>query len=124
MAAPEQKQQLLDMIEGIRAKLGDANTAKFVTQNVAQQERSDAMKEALLAFQQAGIDVTNPEEINKFLEQMKAINPELAQLLEESLNSLLGDEPAGDMIQPDEALPEDVRGLAPQPPMGGAPAQM
>lgn len=114
MATPQQRQQLLDIIDATRGKLGELNTAKFSVLNSGKQLKSDTLKEAFTILQQAGVDLTNPESVAQFLAQLKQSNPELFQYFEEAFNDLLGEDqgPVSTPGNMNETLPEDIRGSA------------
>lgn len=115
MASPEQRQQLMDMMDAVRGKIGELNSVHFATQNAADMSRREALKEVFSALQEAGIDLSDPAAVSEFLDKLRQMNPELARLLEESLDALLGEEqPMNNMNENYEALPEDVRGPVPQ----------
>lgn len=119
MATPEQKQQLMDLIEATRGKVGDLNTALFQSENAADAARRGALKEVFTLLEAAGVDLNDPESVSNFLNNMKMEDPELAAQLEEAISGLLGEEPqpteelTGEMNVADETLPQDIRGLPP-----------
>lgn len=135
MASEDQKRQLMDLIEATRSKIGETNAAHFAAKNSSEQARNDALKEVFSILQTSGVDLTDPASVSNFIEQVRAKNPELAQMLEEALNSLLGGDtspaPSGEIPQPvqppppqdimntqNETSPQDIRGHIPPPPTG------
>lgn len=90
MAAPEQRQQLFDLINQIRDKLGAFNGLSFASQNQSEQLRMDLLKDVFSQLSAAGVDLTDPKSVSDFLGKLKIQNPELAQMLEEALDTLLG----------------------------------
>lgn len=94
MATPEQKQQLLDLIEATRGKLGEFNATSFAVDNQIESSRNDALKQVFDALQSAGVDLTDPQSVSDFLMKLRIQNPQMSQMFEEALNQLLG-EPVG-----------------------------
>jgi hypothetical protein len=117
MVTPEQRQQLMDLIEATKGKVSELNTALFSSQNASEQARSEALREVFAILQQAGVDLQDPQSVADFLAKIREVNPEVAQMLEESLEALLtGEAPApadNNMNLENEALPEDIRGPVP-----------
>lgn len=128
MATPEQKKQLLDLIDASQAKLSELNAIRLSGKNTSERTRLDALKGVFVLLQQAGVDLNDPQSVSAFIEKIREMNPELATQFEESLNALLGDaeeaEPAEEVpavnesLLPDETmntnnyetLPEDIPG--------------
>ena len=95
MASPEDRQRLLDMIAQMKEKLGEFNATSFASQNQSEQHRMDMLKEVFAQLAAAGVDLTDPESVTKFLDTLRLQNPDLAQLFEEAMDALLGpEEPA------------------------------
>lgn len=90
MASPEQKQQLMDLIDQIRSQLGELNALQFAHTNQSLQQKNDLLKEVYSELQAAGVDLTDPQSVAQFIEQLKKKSPDLAQLFEQSMMSLLG----------------------------------
>ena len=116
MASPEQRQQLFDMIEATRGKLGELNTAHFSQQNTSEANRLGALKEMFSMLEQAGVNLQDPQSVAAFLAQISELNPELSQLFESAFDSLLGGE--GEMLDVNmqnnnETIPEELRGSVP-----------
>lgn len=108
MATPEDRQRLLDMIAQMKERMGEFNATSFATQNQSEQHRMDMLKEVFSQLAAAGVDLTDPQSVAQFLDALRLNNPEMAQLFEEALNALLGE----------EVMPaEETGGMAPIPPM-------
>lgn len=90
MATPEQKQQLMDLLAKIRQQMSEVNAAQFVRSNAAQQKSQETLKEVFHELQAAGVDLTDPKSISQFLSNLREQSPDLAQLFEQVLNSLMG----------------------------------
>lgn len=120
MASPEERQQLLDMIAQMKEKMGNFNAVSFASDNQSEQQRMDILKEVFSQLAAAGVDLTDPQSVNNFIEQLRIKNPEIAQMFEEALDALLGKEEIDTGEIPQGApLPESPS--APIPPTGGAP---
>lgn len=130
-----EKQVLASMIEEIRNKLSELNSAQFSTGNISEVEKSKALQEIFTILQSNGVDLSDPTSVQDFIERMRESNPELAQFFEQVMEQLLGEpeqledseemmegeNPFGVMPQntqnmnnQNETLPETVRGPIPQ----------
>lgn len=123
LASDAQRKELMDLIEQIKSKMSEAKTAQFAADTTGEQARQNALQGVFTALQNAGVDLTDPNSVNEFLTKLRQNNPELAQIFEESLSQLLGDDVPqdGSMLgqteQPmnNETIPENLRGpSAPQ----------
>lgn len=120
MASPEQKAELLKMVDGIEAKLGEFNAARFAGENRAKTSKADALRMVINALRDAGVDITNQQAVGDFIGKLRERNPDLADLFEECVSTLLGEDPAtpNDMemdlpvheATPDETLPQEGPG--------------
>lgn len=111
MASPEDRQRLLDMIAQMKEKMGKFNATSFASQNQSEQHRMDMLKEVFAQLAAAGVDLTDPESVSKFLDTLRLQNPDLAQLFEEAMDTLLGQEEPVDG--------EAMMGTPPSMPPGG-----
>lgn len=122
-ASPEQKQQLMDLISQIRAKLAETNANMFAGTNKSEQTRIDALKQLFEMMQSAGVNLQDPVAVQAFIDKMREMNPDVAQMFEDALQGLLNEggseAPAEEMPESPEmsdvtgnveALPEDIRG--------------
>lgn len=106
MATPEQKKQLMDMIEATKGKLGEFNSASFSVDNQMESSKNDALKEVFATLQAAGVDLTDPASVADFLSKLRIQNPQMSKIFEDALNSLLGIEQSpSDTDQPQEPAP-------------------
>lgn len=125
-ASPEERQQLVDLIEATKEKMAGLRTSEFSGANSKDAAKLDALRELFSMMQSAGVDLTSAESVNIFLEKIKNTNPNMAQDFEEALDSLLGDDSivsdqmGGDslaapeqMTSGNETLPTNIRGPIP-----------
>lgn len=104
---PEQKQDLLDMIKKVQAKLGAFHATNFASQNKLESIRSTILKQVFQKLQLAGVDLTSQDSVSAFLAKLQQESPELAQNFEKAMDALLGGAQAGP-IQPGMAsAPQD-----------------
>ena len=89
---PEQRQELLDMIEKIKAKMGEANAALFAGGNKTNETRSKLLQMIFEMLQTAGVDLNDQQSVNDFIQKLQALNPQLAAWFEASFDALLGTE--------------------------------
>lgn len=105
-ATPEQKQQLMDLIQQIRSQLGQLNALQFANTNKSQQQRNDILKEVFSELQAAGVDLRDPQSVSDFIAKLRAQSPDLADLFEQSMGALLGEDPSSVSPQnPDQMMP-------------------
>lgn len=95
MATPEQKQELMDLIENTKGKLGEFNSTSFAVDNQIKEDTSETLKQIFSILQSAGVDLTDPKSVSDFLTQLRSQNPQMSQLFEQALNQLLGEEQQG-----------------------------
>lgn len=125
----EQKDELRNMIEQIRSKLGEVNASGFAGKNMNQVKKSEILREIFSMLQASGIDLTNPQSVGQFIQQLRETNPEMAQLFEQAMDELLGgsspvegggtmmpEESGQNMNNQNEVIQQTVRGPVPQRP--------
>lgn len=82
---------LQDLASKIETKYQDFNSQKFASANKLEVKKREALKEVFNIMETAGIDLTNPEEVKGFLDSLKEQNPELYQIVEQSLETLFSE---------------------------------
>lgn len=92
LSQDEMKTNLQDLMSKIEGKYQDFNTQRFSSENKLKGQEGDALRVLFDLFESAGVDPSNPEEVRMFLDNIKQNNPELAQQLEQVLQSILGEE--------------------------------
>lgn len=114
MASPEQKQQLMDLIDQIRSQLAELNAVQFANGNQSQQQKNDLLKQIYMELQAAGVDLTDPQSVSDFLAKLRAKSPDIAALFEQAMTQLLGGEaPApNDMQNPAGPMPDMNNGIS------------
>jgi hypothetical protein len=115
-ASPEERAQLVQLLEATKEKMAGLKTAEFTGANSRDAAKLDALRELFSMMQSAGVDLTSTESVNAFLEKIKAANPNMAQDFEEALEQLLGDDSMVNTETPtNETLQTDLRGSNGQP---------
>lgn len=122
-ASPEERQQLVDLLEATRGKMSSIRTTEFAGANSKDAAKLDALRELFSMMQSAGVDLTSAESVNVFLEKIKGANPNMAEDFEDALDALLGDDSivsdqmSGDsmaapekMTSGNDTLPTPIRG--------------
>jgi len=109
-ATPEQMAKLQELMDKVESKYQDFNSAKLSAGNQNEDQNNDALRELFDMLTQAGIDPSNPDEIQAFLDKVKVADPEMFQRLEAALGALLGkDTGAVEAEVPDpNAPPQDA----------------
>ena len=111
---PEQRQELLAMVEKIKAKMGEFKASMFAGGHKAEATRSALLQKVFEMLQLAGVDLNDPQSVSQFIEKLKTVNPQLATWFETSMDALLGAEQG--------AEPQDAGALgAVAPDASGAP---
>jgi hypothetical protein len=90
LATPDQVNSLWDLLNQIETKYREMNAEKFASGNQVESQKRDLVVEVFKALQGAGIDITNVEEVRKFLDELEQSNPDLYQMFVDAFNSLLG----------------------------------
>lgn len=90
LATPEQVQSLWDLMDQIETKYREMNAEKFAGSNQVDSNKKDLVVEVFKALQNAGIDISNVDEVRKFLDELQSSNPDLYQMFVDSFNGLLG----------------------------------
>lgn len=83
---------LQDLAGKIDNKYQEFNSQKFAMGNKLDLKKREALKEVFDIMNSSGIDLSNPEDVKKFLDSLKESNPELYQIVEASLEFLFSDE--------------------------------
>lgn len=91
MASPEQREELLSMLDATKQKYSELQTGKFRSANENGAARIETLKEIFMLMQQAGADLGDPASVAAFLDRLQQTSPEMAAMFEEVLNSLLGE---------------------------------
>jgi hypothetical protein len=94
-ATEEQMQELRGLLEKVRGKIGEANAVGFSMHNMSEEERSHAVHYIFEVLQRAGVDLSDPSSVHGFIQSLRESNPDIAQLFEEFLGALLGEETGG-----------------------------
>ena len=87
---PEQRADILKLINTVRSKLGNFHAIDFANKNKAEKLRSALLRQTFDKLQAAGIDLSDPNSVNEFIQNLQKINPTLAQNFEKAMNVLLG----------------------------------
>lgn len=113
MTPEEMKADLSRLMSKVDSRYQDFNSLKIQSQNGDQAMQEETLNKVFEILAQAGIDGTNPEEMNAFLEKLKVSNPELFQLFSDAITSLMGGEVApGQPLSNDSMMPPDQLGMS------------
>lgn len=114
----DKRQELLDMIEQIKGKVGQANATRFAMDNMVNSKRSDALQQIFMLMQEAGVDLADPQSVAEFIAKIREVNPDMAMLFEEIMDQLLGGEPKD--MSPEMGGMEDMGDMEEMPSEAGA----
>lgn len=111
--SPEERQILLDLIEKIKANLGNLRAQDFAGKNSVEMTRRTLLRQAFEKLQLAGVDLTDRESVAAFIANLREQNPTLADQFEQAMAVLLGAADGGGFATP--SVPGE------DPMMGGDP---
>lgn len=119
------KEELKDMLEAIKEKVAAYNQTKEVASGQTEQIKSDLIDQVFGAMAAAGVDLENPEEIQKYMSEMADNEPEKYQLFTSIMEKIMDTEenPEDQAQEPTgEPISEPMPGQAESTPqMPGAP---
>ena len=90
LSQDEMKTNLKNMMDKIDAKYQNFQTSQFSYDNQNAQAKSQALREVFDLLQSAGVDPSNVEQVQQFLDEIKTKSPELYQQIEKVLQDLIG----------------------------------
>lgn len=96
LSQEQMKANLQELFSKVESKYQQFNSQKFASNNKMDQMTKDALKEVFDQMLSMGIDPSNVDQVNAFLNNLKSQNPELYDLFESTLNGLLGDAQTAD----------------------------
>lgn len=113
-ATPEQRQQLISLLEASKNKMADINTRRFAAANKNKSMKGDMLKSVFALLQSAGVDLSDVQSVSAWLEKLKTTNPELYAMTEEALVAFLDDGTEGQgltdtMKNNYETIPEELQ---------------
>jgi hypothetical protein len=83
-------QELLNLIQQIRQKLGSFNAMQFASSNKTDRLRRDMLRQVFEKLQLAGVDLTDQRSVSAFIANLREQNPEMADMFEKAMEVLLG----------------------------------
>lgn len=138
LATPEQREELMRMLEETSQKMGELQTAKFRSENEREVARVETLKQIFIMMQESGVDLNDPASVASFIDRLRSTNQGMAAQFEEALTDLLGDDmpegqqmgtaptmgapaapmpdmgaPMPGMTPPNETISQDIRGPVP-----------
>jgi hypothetical protein len=117
LSEEQMRANLNELMGNIESKHQELEGEQFISKAKIQEKRSESLRKIFDLFSSWGVDLNNVEEVQKFFDELKQKNPEMAKQLEEALLIILGE----DGLQQEggsggEMLPEEGEGLMPQMP--------
>lgn len=109
LSQDEMKANLQDLMSKIQGKYQEFGSAQEEAKAGLDTQKELTLNEIFDLLKKLGIDPSNVEEVNAFLEKIKETNPELYQQIEKSLETLMG----GDVTQGAEGVPPQTTGEMP-----------
>lgn len=107
---------LKELMAKIQNKYSDFKSGNAMSDSKLMQAKSQALRDVFDMLQSAGIDPSNVEEVQAFLDKIKQANPELYSQIEKVLQELMG----GDVTNPSAPvdsgqIPQDLGSIPPPP---------
>lgn len=102
-ATPEERRTNLEAgLEDVQSKERDFNSNKIINENKLKATKARLIQNLFQMMTDLGVDPTNLESINEFLQSLDQQDPDLRELFEVSFNSLIGDQD----VNPQAPAPE------------------
>jgi len=106
MTPEEMAADLDQLMEKVQERYQGYNSQKIQVQNNVQSMQEETLNKIFEVLASAGVDGTDPDQVNAFLDKLKSINPELYQMFSDAIGQLMG----GDMSvsQGDNQTPPEL----------------
>jgi hypothetical protein len=101
---------LKDLMSKIQNKYQDFKGGQAVTDSRVMQAKSQTLREVFDLLQSMGVDPSNVEEVQQFLNKIKENNPELYQQIESVLQNIIGGEIDPEMQVDTGEIPQNLEG--------------
>lgn len=89
--SPEEMQADLDqLMQQINGKYDEFKGLKQETDNYSKDAKEETLNQIFEALARAGVDGTDPEQLNQFLEKIRTTNPEQYEMFSDAISSLMG----------------------------------
>lgn len=109
MGQEQMKANLADLASKAEDKFRELNALDFMGKNQAEASRQEILREALRMMTKAGVDVSDPASIQKFMEDLERANPDVFTLFQQAFEALLKGEESSFPETPSQA-PIDMEG--------------
>lgn len=121
MSQEEMIANLRELMDKIQGKVSDFNSGKVISDSRVMQAKSQSLREVFDLLQSLGIDPSDVEQVQEFLDKIKESNPELYQQVEKVLGDIIGGETDPGMSVDTGEVPQDEipQGETPQNIGGG-----
>lgn len=109
LSQDEMRNNLKNMMDKIDTKYQNFQTSQFSYDNQNAQAKSQALREVFDLLQSAGVDPSNVEQVQQFLDEIKTKSPELYQQVVKVLQDIISEDinNGGETDQP-ETLPSNM----------------
>lgn len=88
----DERQDLLDMITEVRGMLSEVERSDSMSAAQIEAQRIEALRQVLMQLEKIGVDLTDPEAVRAFIEELREFNPEMAAQFEQSIADLIGED--------------------------------
>lgn len=91
MTSEEMKQDLQNKFNNVDNKAKQLNSNRIASKNKLENTKATFIKSLMSFLIQMGVDPSNPESINKFLQKLEAQNPDIAEIFSFAFDRLTQD---------------------------------
>lgn len=92
MSQEQMRANLQDMMGTVDERMGNLNSMKFAMDNKRQSEKSEGLQILFQRLMELGVDPSDVQQVNAFLEKLKAKDPATYEVFERVFNDLLQDQ--------------------------------
>jgi len=113
LSQDQMRSNLSGLMDSLQNKYRDLSAARFRSDNDTESLRKQTLTKVLKMFQDAGIDVTDSNAVQEFLNQLQQTNPDMYDLFANAFTILLSGEPEAQL--PAEMTQLPMQGDTPMP---------
>lgn len=116
LSQEEMISNLKELMARINSKYADFNSGKAISESKIMQSKSQSLREVFDLLQSAGVDPSNVEQVQGFLDKIKNSNPELYQQIEKVLAEIMGGEAINEGVAVDTGeIPQNLNSIGQDP---------
>ncbi len=105
MSQEDMRANLENMFSKVKGQIDSASGMRFAANTKFESKKKDVVRAVFDQMVEMGVDPSNMDSVQKFMEKLKTDNPDLYELFESSLESLLGGSTDGEA---QSGMPEEA----------------